>query len=275
MLKPFFIRLAGAFGLSVLTIFAAMAQGEAELVKALNQQLIPINVSPTDTNFIDLDKLKPFIKDKQVFALGEATHGTHEFFAFKHRMLEFLVKGIGIKTFVIEADFAGTRVMNDYVLYGKGDAMRGLAGMGIGVWMTREVVDMANWIKAYNSKQTVENKVQFLGCDMQWGSSAMQLLKEYLQPRGRFTPVMEEGFIAANKFLPSINNADKAKIKNAIKALSAVDFDDADSSRVALNKHYVRELQQFVDLMDAKSVLFPAKQDDVRDKYMAENCMWI
>src|SRR5690606_36348548 len=78
--------------------------GQDNLVKAINSKLIPIkSVEVSSDFFSDLEKLKVILKDKRIVGLGEATHGTHEFFTFKHRMLEFLVKEMGFKTFAIEA----------------------------------------------------------------------------------------------------------------------------------------------------------------------------
>ena len=47
--------------------------------------------------------LKKIIGEARIVALGEATHGTHEFFQMKHRMLEFLVEEMGFNTFAMEA----------------------------------------------------------------------------------------------------------------------------------------------------------------------------
>ncbi len=266
-----------AFALLAFVCFqaSAIAQTNAELINALNQQLIPIKVEPADSNFDDLQKLKPLLKDKQVIGLGEATHGTHEFFAFKHRMLMFLVKEMGVKSFVIEADFAGTQQMNDYVVYGKGDVQKGLAGMGFGVWMTQEVVDMANWIKAYNATQLPENKVSFYGCDMQWGTTPIKQLKDYLQPLGQFTPVMDRSVVSFNQYTASLSNQDKQNIKDAVTELSQVKFDEAGIAKAEMYQQYVKQLQQFVAYLDAKSSFFPTRQSDWRDRCMAENCEWI
>lgn len=251
------------------------AQSDSGLVTALNKQLIPLRTLAPDTGFADLRRLKIILKDKAVIGIGEATHGTREFFLFKHRMLEFLVKEIGVKTFVIEADFAGTQLMNDYVVDGKGDVNIGLRGMGFGVWMTQEFVDMANWVKANNATLSPENKVRFWGCDMQWGTSAMQVLKDHLAKTGQFTPEMNTGFEAMKKYTPALTNQERKAIRAAVSSLTNTRFADVDADQAAIYERDVRELQQFVEYMDARSAFFPTKQSDVRDKYMAENCEWI
>jgi len=268
-----------SLGLAALVLFiilinvsSVFAQSEDALVKAVNARLIPLRTVLPDTGFADMMALKPFIKDKQVFALGEATHGTSEFFSFKHRMLQFLVKEMGVRTFVIEGDFAGAQIMNDYVLHGKGDANKGLMGIGFGVWMTQEVVDMANWMKAYNATQTPDNKVTFWGCDMQWGATAMQALKAHLLPGNQFSPAMEEGLKVLNKYLIEISRSDKKILNTAIAELERISFNDVDT---AIYKHYITAIKQTAELLDSKSKIFPTRSSDVRDRYMAENCRWI
>ena len=61
------------------------------------------------------------IGDARVVALGEATHGTREFFLMKHRVLEFLVKELDFNLFAIEATWPEANRVNEYVHTGEGD----------------------------------------------------------------------------------------------------------------------------------------------------------
>lgn len=59
---------------------------------ALKGAVIPLKTVKAENGFKDLEPLKTILKDKKIVAMGEATHGTKEFFQMKHRMLEFLVE---------------------------------------------------------------------------------------------------------------------------------------------------------------------------------------
>jgi erythromycin esterase len=73
-------------------------------VKAwIKENLIPLKTCEPGKGFEDLQPLKSIVGDARVVALGEATHGTREFFKMKHRMFEFLVEKMGFNLFVIEA----------------------------------------------------------------------------------------------------------------------------------------------------------------------------
>ena len=67
--------------------------------------------------------------------MGEATHGTREFFKTKHRMLEFLVEKMGFTVFAIEANWPESLAVNDYVLNGNG---RSRSGTGRDVFLDLE-----------------------------------------------------------------------------------------------------------------------------------------
>ncbi|MCX2454217.1 erythromycin esterase family protein [Pedobacter sp. PLR] len=250
------------------------AQDNSILVNAINDQLIPLKTVSDDLDFMDFNPLNSILKEKQIIALGEATHGSHEFFLYKHRMLEYLVKKTGIKTIVLEADFTGTQVMNDFVLNGKGTAAQCLLGMGFS-GTTQEFIDLVNWLKSYNDTQLAENKVSIYGCDMQYPVFAVKKIKDYLVQKNLLTPDLNIGFDAMNKYYSGLTGKEKTALRKMSTNLSAIKFEDQDTANNALYKRDLRLLQQFVELTDAQSKLFPAKQSDVRDKYMAENCEWI
>jgi hypothetical protein len=72
--------------------------------------------------------------------MGEATHGSREFFQMKHRMLEFLAEKMGFTVFAIEANWPESLAVNDFVLNGEGDPAVALAGMYFWTWNTEEVL---------------------------------------------------------------------------------------------------------------------------------------
>ena len=81
----------------------------------LKDKLIPLKTTKAVNDYEDLDKLQVILKDKKIIAMGEATHGTKEFFQMKHRMFEFLVEKMGYRLFAIEGNFGDAQVVNDYI----------------------------------------------------------------------------------------------------------------------------------------------------------------
>src|SRR4051812_40782259 len=102
----------------------------------------------------------------RVVGMGEATHGTREFFQFKHRMLEFLVEEMGFTAFALEVDSATALRVDAYVRGGAGQAAAIVRGMRYWIWDTEEIVALVQWIRQHNLKPTTKHPVRFYGIDM-------------------------------------------------------------------------------------------------------------
>lgn len=79
--------------LLILIIILSFAQStkveagkDSKLTKALKDHLHPIKTVEAGNGFNDLRPLKEYLRDKKIIALGEATHGSREFFQMKHRI---------------------------------------------------------------------------------------------------------------------------------------------------------------------------------------------
>lgn len=162
----------------------AAAALEADRVRIndwLKGKAVPIDTVEAGHGFADLDKLKGTLKDVQIVGLGEATHGTREFFQMKHRMLEFLAKEMGFTVFGIEATYAECLAINNYVLRGEGDPELALRGQYFWTWDTEEVLDMIKWMRAYNQTVPEDKKLKFLGFDVQAAKQAGRKVVSFLE----------------------------------------------------------------------------------------------
>jgi len=121
------------------------------------------------------------LKNVEVFGLGEATHGTKEFFQIKSDFFKYLVKEHQVRLFGIEANFAACYDINQYILTGKGNAKDALFKNGYWVWKSQEVLDLIEWMRSYNVTQPEDRKVQFYGYDMQSASASVIWLENYLK----------------------------------------------------------------------------------------------
>ena len=128
--------------------------------------------------FADMQPLKKVIGSARIVALGEATHGTREFFQLKHRMLEFLATEMGFRIFSIEANMPEAYRLNDYVLTGKGDPKQLLKGMYFWTWDTQEVLDMILWMREFN--KSGKGRVEFTGFDMQTPNVAVDIVRDFV-----------------------------------------------------------------------------------------------
>ncbi|WP_373517880.1 erythromycin esterase family protein [Pricia sp.] len=132
----------------------------------LRKNSLTIKYIEAGNNFSDLQSLKKTLQGVSVVGLGEATHGTREFFTMKHRLVEFLVKEMGFTAFALESSYSACQPINDYILTGKGDLAKALTNQGYMPWDTEEFLAMLDWMRAYNQKVSDEEKVKFYGMDV-------------------------------------------------------------------------------------------------------------
>lgn len=129
-------------------------------------QAIPLETVGADDALTDLLPLINAIGDARVVALGEATHGTHEFFTVKHRLVRFLTTELGFTDFALEASLTDAGEIDQYVRSGVGDAGRGL-DVGFTVWNTEEMLDLVEWIRRHNASDLSDPELRVWGFDMQ------------------------------------------------------------------------------------------------------------
>jgi erythromycin esterase len=151
------------------------------VIQWFKEKAIPLKTVEAGNGFVDLQSLKRVFKDVRFVGLGEETHGTREFFQFKHRMLEFLVKEMGFRVFAIEASFAACENINDYVMGKSDDGAAALDSQKFWIWNTEEVRAMMDWMREYNRSVTVEKRVKFAGFDIQHNETGKAKLLEYLK----------------------------------------------------------------------------------------------
>lgn len=134
--------------------------------------------APATDEFADLAPFGRIVGEARIVALGEATHGTSEFFRTKHRLLAYLVEHAGFRLFAIEANQLAVEPINEYVRGGRGD-VRTLMRELFRVWNTEEMRDLIEWMRAYNTRNPGE-MVEFVGFDMQDPRAPMDSVSAFL-----------------------------------------------------------------------------------------------
>ena len=151
------------------------------VVARLKENVVPLKTVEAGNGFADLLPFKRVFKEVQFVGLGEETHGTREFFQFKHRMLEFLVKEMGFRVFAIEASYSACQNINDYVMGQTDDGAKALDSQGFWTWNTEEVRAMIDWMREYNKSVAADRRVKFVGFDIQVNDTGKGRLLEYLK----------------------------------------------------------------------------------------------
>lgn len=138
--------------------------GPPELRDWLVSSAVPLSIQ-LDGSLDDFEPLRPALERARVVGLGEANHGSSEFFRLKHRFVRFLVERMGFTAFAIEGWPAECTVVDDYVRHGRGDAADAatmIYGGGF-PWDVIELVELIDWLRAWNDSH--ERTIGFYGFD--------------------------------------------------------------------------------------------------------------
>ncbi|MEV6910377.1 erythromycin esterase family protein [Amycolatopsis sp. NPDC051071] len=149
--------------------FASTADTSAtwrDPVRSLERAAHPLLSTEPGRNNADLRALGAMIGGAKVVGLGEATHGSHEFFTLKERVFRYLVEEKGFRAFALELSWSAGLEIDEYVQTGKGDARelakRTLTGSP---WDREEFVSLIRWMRDYNRAHPGRT-VHFVGDDL-------------------------------------------------------------------------------------------------------------
>src|SRR5688500_13062576 len=204
--------------------------------------------------------LRSIVGSARIVALGEATHGTHEFLQLKHRMLETLVREMGFTVLAIEASAPDAAVVNDYVLHGKGDAETAVAGLDFWAWRTSEVVEVIRWMRAWNEDARHTTKLRIHGFDMQNPSASVDALRKYLR---RVDPELAH---SAGSFDADTLDAVERRLR---------DYRDSYAAKSSQVEWIWARRQIDLIRQGAELLRVSARAFEVRDRWMAANVKWI
>jgi erythromycin esterase len=250
----------------------------------LKTNAIPLKTVEAGNDFADLQPLKKTLQAVRFVGLGEATHGTREFFQIKHRLLEFLVREMGFRVFAVEGSYAALQIINDYVTGKMDDGAKALDSQGFWTWNTEEVRAMLDWARRYNADAPADKRVKFVGFDIQFNQPGKDKLLDYLQ---RVAPERVDAtatFFKTN--LDSLNSAlstsiQREKMQKTLKELQ-INYNDlfvflelngpsliSKSSQAEYDqmREYARVLTQYIDSYSRQAPAGVA----IRDVYMADN----
>ena len=164
--------------LLLLAYFSTAAYCADDVTDWIKANSIPLSTVEAGHGFEDMQPLMKIVGEARIVALGEATHGSREFFQLKHRMLEFLATEMGFTIFSIEANMPESYRLNEYVLTGKGDPKQLLSGLYFWTWNTEEVLAMIEWMREFN--KSGKGRIEFTGFDMQTPNVAIDTVRAFI-----------------------------------------------------------------------------------------------
>lgn len=158
---------------------AAKIQDAGELARALKPYLEPLPPPERAHEFGDyFDRFG----DADLVLLGEATHGTSEFYRARAAITRRLIEKHGFTVVAVEADWPDAARIDAYVRHHAKRPRRAEAFIRFPTWMwrNRELLEFADWLRSYNESKPAERQASFHGLDVYSLGESMHAVIEYL-----------------------------------------------------------------------------------------------
>lgn len=134
----------------------------------------------------DYDALLAAVGARPFVLLGEATHGTREFYRMRADITRRLIDELGFEAIAVEADWPDAYRLNRYVLGERGDT-EARASFGDfqrfpqWMWRNEEVLRFIEWLHGRNSTVAQDQSTGFYGLDMYSLYRSAEAVIDYLE----------------------------------------------------------------------------------------------
>lgn len=135
----------------------------------------------------DWNPLLEMVGDARLVLLGEASHGTHEFYHHRAEITRRLITELGFEAVAVEADWPDAYRVNRYVraIGEDPDALGALSDFQrfpTWMWRNTDVVSFIEWLRERNDSSAAQpKKVGFYGVDLYSLFSSMEAVVRYLE----------------------------------------------------------------------------------------------
>jgi protein-L-isoaspartate(D-aspartate) O-methyltransferase len=121
--------------------------------------------------------------DAKVVLLGEATHGTSEFYRARAAITRRLIEKHGFNIVAVEADWPDASAIDRYVRHQPKGHLPEAPFQRFPTWMWRnqEVDEFTRWLRRHNEKCPAEARTGFYGLDIYNLNASMRAVIDYLQ----------------------------------------------------------------------------------------------
>ncbi len=134
----------------------------------------------------DLDELIASASDRKLVLMGEASHGTHEYYHWRGEMTRQLITDHGFDFIVVEGDWASIYRLNKYVKDLPGahvsayDVLKSFDRWPQWMWANKDILELAEWLRSYNDALPSDEKVGIYGMDVYGQWQAMDDLMDFV-----------------------------------------------------------------------------------------------
>ncbi|MFS0700834.1 erythromycin esterase family protein [Cellulomonas sp. 179-A 4D5 NHS] len=234
----------------------------------------------------DLDPLLERVGDAHHVLLGEASHGTHEFYAWRTALTRRLVEEKGFSIVAVEGDWPDCyRVDRSVELdpaapEDPAEALRAFDRWPTWMWANEDVVDLTRWLRAHNAGLPPEARVGFFGLDVYSLWDSLRATLEYLQEHepDHVAPALEafrcfepyaedpQAYALATHLVPTTCEAEVVDVLARLRDLTDGDLGHAERFDAEQNAAVVAGAEAYYRAM----IRGGPSSWNVRDRHMAD-----
>ncbi len=267
---------------------APTVSSDAAVARIVGAHVQPLTGEPSD-----FDQLLELVGNARFVLIGEASHGTHEFYRIRSEITKRLITGCGFLGVAVEADWPDAYRVNRFARGESDDAdateaLGGFRRFPQWMWRNADVLDFVGWLRAHNDAQRdASRRAGFYGLDLYSLHASMAAVLAYLdtvdpaaaaRARSRyacfdaFGPEPQTyGYAATLGLSPSCETAVLNQLVDLQRAADVYARRDGRVARDALffaeqNARLVRNAERYYRAM----FLGPAVSWNVRDRHMTE-----
>ncbi len=166
------------------------------------------NIQNHSIPFRSIDDLAPLIKEAgkaKYVLLGEATHGTSEFYSLRAEITKKLIEEHGFSFVAVEGDWPSCFEANNYVKNRSSadsveDVLSHFNRWPTWMWANQEIIPLLEWLKNYNEDKEADKMAGFYGLDVYSLWESMEAIVDYLQKTN--SPHVDKALKAIECFEP-------------------------------------------------------------------------
>lgn len=135
----------------------------------------------------DFDTLLEMIGDARYVLIGEATHGTEEFYRLRAEITKWLIQENGFSAVAVEGDWPDCYQVNRYVrgdehIHNANSALSKFLRFPTWMWRNDVMVEFVDWLHDYNEMRTPpQEKAGFYGLDLYSLYASIEAVIDYLE----------------------------------------------------------------------------------------------
>ena len=235
---------------------------------------------------VDIDALLEKIGDAKYVLLGEASHGTHEYYTWRATISKRLIEEKGFSFIAVEGDWPDCYRINRYIK-GYSDAgsspfsvLSGFKRWPTWMWANWEISALMDWLRKWNTSRRTSARIGFYGLDVYSLWESMDTIVKYLEKEDPKSAALAidaihcfEPYEEGEDYARSLLHLSRGCSEEVLKLLQAIrkrspnyDHDREASLNAEMNAQVIANAEKYYRSM----ISFRDESWNQRDSHMVE-----